>query len=449
LSPEDYGIVGYLQVYSQVMATVLMFGFHGAQTRYFYEFKEDKEKIGRFLFSMNAYLFVVLLFICLSLSLGGRYLYHYFSIEGIPYHPYIPIIIWTVFFQIFNQMVTSYYLASKEYKKCAVLQILLFLGTTSAVIFFVVYREQGALGQLLGLLCGQILFFIFFYGPYARKFIYKFSWNSVKICLAFGIPIVFHLLAGVIHNSIDRVILEKYVSISELGIYTLGYQIGMIMSVITTSVNKAWQPNYFEFMSSHMLKEQKLFENRRMFAFWMIGVGSICLTGMLWAKEFLALLTPEKFHASSEVVPIILFGYLFQGLYFLAVSTLFQFKKTKFLPFITVSSAIVNICLNFIFIPKYGIYGAAYATVISFSFQAFVVYYVSKKLFNPKYEYIPIFVSISFLGFALICNKYLEISIINEFIKFSYLLCFMTTIIFLYKTYTYPVFSKLITEKRK
>jgi O-antigen/teichoic acid export membrane protein len=74
------------------MATVLMFGFHGAQTRYFYEFKEDKEKIGRFLFSMNAYLFVVLLFICLSLSLGGRYLYHYFSIEGIPYHPYIPII---------------------------------------------------------------------------------------------------------------------------------------------------------------------------------------------------------------------------------------------------------------------------------------------------------------------------------------------------------------------
>jgi O-antigen/teichoic acid export membrane protein len=425
-----------------------MFGFYGAQTRYFYEFKEEKEKIGRFLFSINAYLFIVLLFICTIISLYGKYIYNFFSIQEIPFNPYIPIIVWTAFFQIFNQMIISYYLASKEYNKCAILQILQFLGTTSSVIFFVVYQKQGALGQIHGLLYGQIIFFVFFYWSYAKKFIYKFSWKYVKICLLFGIPIVFHLLAGTIHNSVDRIILEKYVNISELGIYTLGYQIGMVMSVITTSINRAWQPNYFEFMSSTMPENQKQFENRRMFAFWMIGIGSICLTGMLWAKEFLVMLTPEKFHVSSEVVPIILFGYLFQGLYFFAVSPLFQFKKTKFLPFTTASSAIVNICLNFIFIPRYGIYGAAYATVISFSFQAIVVYCVSKKLFNPKYEYIPIFVSIFFLGFAVICNNYFEISIINEFIKFLYLLCFMTTMIFLYKTYTYPVFSKFIIKKR-
>ena len=119
----------------------------------------------------------------------GKYFYHYFSIEGIPYNPYIPIIIWTVFFQIFNQMIISYYLASKEYKKCAVLQIIQFLFTTSAVIFFVVYLKLGALGQLLGLLSGQVIFFVIFYWTYAAKFIFRFTWNYVKICLAFGIPI--------------------------------------------------------------------------------------------------------------------------------------------------------------------------------------------------------------------------------------------------------------------
>ena len=448
LTPEDYGIVGYLQVYSQIMATVLMFGFYGAQTRYFYEFKEDKEKIGRFLFSINAYLFLVLLLICSILSLGGKYFYYYFSIEGIPYQPYIPIIIWTVFFQIFNQMVTSYYLATKEYKKCAVLQILQFLGTTSSVIFFVVYLELGALGQLLGILTGQILFFTIFYWSYAARFILKFSWNYVKICLAFGIPIVFHLLAGAIHNSIDRVILEKYVSMSELGIYSLGYQIGMVMSVITCSINRAWQPNYFEFMSSNMSEKQKRFENRRMFAFWIIGIGGICLIGMLWAKEFLVLLTPEKFHASADVVPIILFGFLFQGMYFFAVSPLFQYKKTKFLPFLTAASAIVNIILNFVFITDYGIYGAAYATVASFFFQAVVVYFVSKKLFDPRYELSFVLITVILLCLILVCNKYISISILGELFKLFYLSIFCVITFVMYKKYTFPVFSKIIHLKK-
>ena len=266
----------------------------------------------------------------------------------------------------------------------------------------------------------------------------------MKVCLAFGLPIVFHLLAGTIHNSIDRVILEKYVSMSELGIYTIGYQIGMIMSVITTSVNRAWQPSFFEFMSSNMPEEQKRFENRRMLAFWIIGVGSICLIGMLWAKEFLILLTPEKFHASADVVPIILFGYMFQGLYFFAVSPLFQFKKTKLLLFLTAASALVNIVLNFIFIPKYGIYGAAYATVISFFFQSALVYFIGKKLFDPGYELCPIILSIISIFLILMSVSYIEISFVGEIIKLFFLAGFMMLTVIAYKKYSFVILNKLL-----
>jgi O-antigen/teichoic acid export membrane protein len=342
-----------------------------------------------------------------------------------------------------GQMVISYSLAAKDYKKCAFLQVFQFLVTTLSVIYFVVYLQQGALGQLKGLLAGQIIFFVIFYWSYVSKFVFSFSWQYVQVCLAFGLPIVFHLLAGAIHNSMDRVILEKYVSMGELGIYNLGYQLGMVMSVITTSINRAWQPNYFEFMSSSMEIEQKKFENRRMLALWVIGIGSICLIGMMWAKEFLILLTPENFHVAAGVVPIILFGYFFQGLYFFAVSPLFQFKKTKFLPFLTAVSALLNIILNFIFIPKYGIYGAAYATVLSFAFQSAFVYFVSKKLFYPEYEFFPIIVAILSFTFVLIFIDFLEINFLAEMIKVIILMLFVAGMTYLYKDYSYNILNKI------
>src|SRR5690554_1698855 len=53
LTPADYGIVGYLQVFSGFLVVVLGFGFYGAQTRYYYEHRDDELAIGRFMFTIN------------------------------------------------------------------------------------------------------------------------------------------------------------------------------------------------------------------------------------------------------------------------------------------------------------------------------------------------------------------------------------------------------------
>ena len=306
LTPTDYGIVGYLQVFLQLLATILMFGFYGAQTRFYYESMDDHDKIREFLFSINAYLFAVLIPLCTILTLWGAHIYVFFNVKDIPFYPFFPLIIWTSFFQILNQLVISYYLAKKEYKKCAVLQAFQFALVVCFILVFVVYLKQGALGQLKGILFGQALFFVVFYLPYTRNFKCCFRVKYLKYALAFGLPIVFHLLAGALHNSIDRVILAKFVSLEKLGIYTLGYQVGMVMSVVVTSVNRAWQPNYFELMSTN--RNDQAFENRRMFAYWLIGIGSICLIGMLWAKEILLILTPREYHLAAGVIPIIILG---------------------------------------------------------------------------------------------------------------------------------------------
>jgi O-antigen/teichoic acid export membrane protein len=443
LTPEDFGIIGYAHVVLQFAGTFFVFGLRGSQTRFFYQYKDDSLNVGSFIFTINLFLLVILSCFFVIYFFSKEIILNYLHTNNFILAPYLDIVILIIFFQVFNQMIVAYYLAAKNYKKCAFLQFIQFILTTLIIILFVVVLNQGAYGQIKGILWGNIVFFFIFCWDYIRKFSFKFSFSHLTTALIFGIPILFHLLMGSIHASIDRVILERYVSLGELGIYTLGYQIGMVLSVIVGSINRAWQPNYFEFMSSSMDIEQKKFENRRMLALWVIGIGSICLVGMMWAKEFLILLTPENFHVAAGVVPIILFGYFFQGLYFFAVSPLFQFKKTKFLPFLTAVSALLNIILNFMFIPKYGIYGAAYATVLSFAFQSAFVYFVSKKLFYPEYEFFPIIVAILSFTFVLIFINFLEVNFLAEMIKVIFLMLFIAGMTYLYKDYSYNILTKI------
>lgn len=440
LTPADYGIVGYLQVILQLIATVLMLGFYGAQTRFYYEFKGQAQKFGEFLFSINVFLFFILIILCCTLTQFGEHLYSFFKVKSISFYPYLPIIVWTAFFQIMSQMIISYYLAARQYKVCALLQFVQFFLIVGLVLFFVVFLKQGALGKVKGHLAGQAIFFTLFYISYAKKFIFRFDIAYVKYALAFGLPIAFHLMAGAMHDSIDRVFLEKYVSMDQLGIYSLGYQIAMVMSVIVASVNKAWQPNYFDLMSSDA--HDKAYENRRMFALWMIGIGTTCLVGMLWANEFLILLTPKYYHAAAGVVPIIIMGYFFQGMYFFAVSPLFHYKKTKKLPFLTLSSVLVNIFLNLFFVPVFGIYGAAYATLFSFAFQVILVYMISRKMFDPAFEKVKIVVSVSALLLPLLSGLSQSFGFGVQFIKFAYLLGFVVLTSVLFRSYTRPIFMK-------
>lgn len=440
LTPKDYGIIGYLQVLIIFLSTLLMLGFASAQTRYYYEYS-DKQQKGEFLFSINIFLICILFIVCFSLTVWGKSVYLRLSIKEIPFHPYLPIAIWAIFFQIINQMIISFYLADKQFEKCALLRIVEFLMTTAMVILFVVGLKQGAIGMFKGFLFGNMLFTFLFYWGYAGHFKLHFSHIYIKAALSFGVPIVLYLLAGNIFEFIDRVILEKYVTIEDLGIYTLGCQLGMIMNVLVVSMNQAWKPNYYDLMTSKTHK--RAFEMRRAFSVWLFVVGAICITGMLWAKEIVFLITPPKYHFAAGIVPFIIFAYMLKGAYFFLSTPILFFKKTKVMPVLAGISAALNIALNLLFIPRFGIYGAAYATVISFACQIIITYIYSNKLFDSKYELIKILIVFFFLAAILFFKQLDQVSLKIEIAKVLILITFCTLNYFLFQHYLRPIFHKI------
>jgi len=441
LTPKDFGIIGYLEVYIALMGTLMMFGFYSAQTRFYYDFQNNPATLGEFLFSVNLFLIVFLLLCCLLLTSFGAPLFgHVSHNDDVSFNPYFITVIWIIFFHVLNRMTINFYVAAKAYKATTALQLFQFFLITTGVVYFVVMEKEGAIGKFKGVLIGQAVFFVIFFSNYARRFrchfVFKHVWNS----LAYGFPVVLHLIASNLLLFIDRIILERYVPLSDLGIYTFGYQIGLVMGVLVTSINKAWAPSYFEMMNQKEIDHR--YQVRKTFAVWLTGIGVACLVCSLWSKEILMLLMPEKFYPSARIVPIIVLSYVFEGVYYFAVIPFFYYKKTLYLPIFTGTVALLNIGLNLILIPSFGIYGAAYATLISHVVLSVCVYLLSRRFFNPQYEITKSLFLFLLLSMGL-WQGFQQVTIAAELMKLALVGAFCVSSIMLFKAYLMPIVSDL------
>jgi len=97
LTPDDFGIVGYLQVLLRIATIILSFGFQVAQTRYYYENHTDSVSLGRFLFTINMVPVSLAILIGIPLTILGIVNHWVIGSENIPFYPYMVLIIWIAF----------------------------------------------------------------------------------------------------------------------------------------------------------------------------------------------------------------------------------------------------------------------------------------------------------------------------------------------------------------
>ena len=92
------------------------------------------------------------------------------------------------------------------------------------------------------------------------------------------------------------------------------------------------------------------------------------------------------FWSGLIIVPIILFGYLFNGMYYVLSAGMFIEEKSSYVPIITGIGAAINVGVNFLLIPVWGIVGAALATLASYLVMAVMVYIITQRFYEINYE---------------------------------------------------------------
>ena len=207
--------------------------------------------------------------------------------------------------------------------------------------------------------------------------------KDLREALKYGLPLVPHFAAHWTLSISDRAILERFVGLGSVGIYSLAYQFGTVLQMLLTSVNQAITPAF----SRAARDERARASLSRITTYYYLAVAGLALAIALTAKDIIALLTPPSYHSAGQLVPFIVLGVAAMGLYFVPMNLLSMTAgKTNVIPLITMTAAATNVGLNLLLVPRMGIWAAAIDTAIGYSVLAVLTTVYARRVIKLDYE---------------------------------------------------------------
>jgi len=219
---------------------------------------------------------------------------------------------------------------------------------------------------------------------------WSFSMIRFREMSRFGLPFVPTVLAASLMVAIDRILLDRIFGKAMVGIYGAGFRLAMIISLFTKAFQYAWEP--FITVTSNQKNAAQLYA--RIFTYFVLVISLIYLTIALFVEEIVRLrLGPITFFGaeyfeSTRVVPIIMLGSVFYGIYLNFIVGIYVHKKSIYFPLLTGVGAGINFVLNYLLIPQYEILGAAWATVGAYGIMMLWMYFLNQKYFPIHYEFV-------------------------------------------------------------
>ncbi|MBV6624169.1 MAG: flippase [Rivularia sp. (in: Bacteria)] len=385
LTPDDYGILAVVTSLNGFLSVFFMLGLQGSMNRFYFDYRDEPEKLKQFWGTILTFILILTAALGVFLLVFGDVLLKP-AIGDIPFYPFVAIGVATLIFQPFFTIYLALLQTTEKPKKYAIFSLTQFVFNLTLIIILVVFTGWGAKGALSARLITAVIFFIICL--YALRKQTKIGINSTYLreALKYSFPLVPHTLAGQISSITDKVFLNTMINTATAGLYNIGFLFGGIMSIITTAVNRAYVPVYMGVVKSDDSKQLKDLKE-----IGLLLVVIYCLLGSavsLFSKEVIIVFTSKAFWESYKVIPIISFNFVANGIYYLLVNILFYVKSaTKFIAIATVLGAALNVLLNWLLIPEYGLIGAALATLISQIIGTIFVGFIGKQYEKVNWEY--------------------------------------------------------------
>ncbi len=408
---EEYGIVSLAYAFIGFVMIAYRYGMDSALMKYYIDAEgENKKTYFTTIFSiqtLTSLIFSLFLFLTAGfvapIFLGGEYK---------QLMQLVMIILFLDALWMLPMLLLRADEKPRQYISYSLLNVIL---TMAFNIYLVVFLKMGITGVLIGNIIASGALVLATAPIIIKNFSFKtISRSALREVLKFGLPFFPAGIFTVIMELSDRYLLEWLADTSTVGLYSAGNKLGMFGLLLVMGFNMGWTP-YF-------LKKGKDADAPQTFArvstYFLGIVGCFIVLISLWIDQLVQLrignayFIGEEFWSSIQVVPIILLGYYFFGLYVLQLPGVFMTKKTKWVPFFRGIGAILTILVNILLIPVFGIIGAASAKAIAFFGMSLAI-----LLFNQKHYPIPflwrgIFFPIVFVLIIIIVPMGLGVKII-------------------------------------
>jgi len=382
LALTDFGNWDLIDNSIQILAGVAILG-QASSIIFLNNSKEYKDQKESSLFTLSSFVFVVCALLVLITELFTSNCSSFFEHSQFK-SIYIRLIAYLVLLRVMNNLFLAKVRADEKAVYYSVVSVIKTLLMTALTIYFVAFINLGIEGILYAALIAEIFTVIVLLVKVIPKMKFSFDNKILTTALKFGFPLIFSSLGFMLLNQSDRFIIKLLLGSKSVAIYGLGYRVaGVLNMFLILPFSLGLLPIAYKYYG--MPDDKRFFTKLMTYSTFFFVWGFIFLS--LFSKEIVGVFALQvEYHSAFMVIPIILLSYVLSGMRLTASLGMFLTKNTKHVAWITIAASALNIILNFIFIPKYGIIAAAVNTLISFAIFYFVTQVFSDKYFKIPYE---------------------------------------------------------------
>jgi len=313
-------------------------------------------------------------------------------------------------------------------------------------IIFLVYLKMGLRGYFLSMVLAYLIntFILLVFGNVFKYLNFKsFDKSFMKTMLIYSIPLIPNGLMWWVMSVSDRYILTYYMGFDATGIYSVSYKFPSLITLVNGIFFMAWQ------LSAMQEYGKEGYEDFYKNIFGVLSSLLFLVTGLilLILKPLMSVFVADAFYESWKYVPMLLLGTVFQAFSSFFGTNYTASKKTKGAFTTSVVGAAVNIGLDLLLIPFWGIQAAAFSTLLGYLAMWLMRVFDTKKFVDTKIDWKSISSSVLIIGLQIVGLYFIE----NAVIFFTVETLLIVSLLIIQRKYIKQVFNfgrKLIVELR-
>lgn len=423
LTRVNYGKVDLVTTTINLLIPIITLQIVDATFRFGMDSRYNKKQV------LSSSIIILLISTLFSLCLIPLFKYLSFTKDILNY--FYLILVLNMFMQIIKQFIRSI-------DKVVIYAFSDILYTLSFVIFniiFLVYKKYGISGYFMSFIISDIISMLFII---ITCRIYKYidfknvNKTIIKEMLLFSIPLIPNVLSWWVMNVSDRYTLTFYLGLASSGIYAISCKIPTIISMANDIFYNSWQISAISEFNSN--DKESFFTNMFNLNFTLLVLLTSFIIVIL--KPLFSIWVSKDFYEAWKYTPFLLMGAIFSSLSCFFGVGYIATKKTKGAFYTSIIGALVNLTIDLIFIPYWGIQVASFSTMAGYLSMWIIRIIQNKDDFKIKFNLKCIFLSFMILG--------MQITILYFNIKYQIIINFILLIILALINYKY--INKLINK---
>lgn len=359
LTPEDYGISSILGVIVFILTPIFSLGFGAALAPCYYEGNNRERKEATIWTALSILTLSAITLAVLSFLLANQI--SIVAFQTSQYQYLVRLTLLAISFSILTEPLMLYLQFEERVVTFVILTLMSTLISIGLSILMVVVLRQGVQGLIESNLMGRVATFALFGAVVIPKVKFRLQQAVGRELLRFGIPLIpgFAFMYALVHG--NQYILSWFSGLDTVGIYSIGFYIGLSMSLVVSGFQSAWLPFFMSFMER---KEEARLLFGRVLTYYTMGVGGLSIILYIIARPVVMVMTQPEFHEAYKVVGLAASAQFLLGVFFILLPGIYFAKEPQLQSVIQGVAVVGAILLNIVLIPLFGLIGAAVALAL-------------------------------------------------------------------------------------